>query len=329
MPPDGTAFAVVDLETTGFSAQRGGRAVEIAIVRLASDATVLEEWDTLLNPGRRAGASFVHGLSDDDLFHAPTMVEVAGDVAARLAGAVLVAHNWRFDFGFLTAELGRAHLHLPTLVRLCTLDLSQLLEPGVSIRRLGDCCRRYGIPCTEAHTALGDARANAGLLAAYRESARSRGVSKLEEIIEQALAFPKEKWVGFPAPSGRRFTRGEASGLLATHKGYLAQLVTRLRGDEASSPEDAGYLNLLDRALEDRQITPDEAEVLLAEAERWGLSASRVHAAHFAYLRSLVHCALADGVVTPAEHRELQMVARLLGVGEAALDAMLRTPPAP
>lgn len=326
MQPDGAAFAVLDLETTGFSPQRGGRVVEMAIVRLVSDGTVLDEWDTLLNPGRSAGASFVHGLSDDDLLHAPTITDVAGDVASRLAGTVLVAHNWRFDFGFLTAELGRAHLRPPTLVRLCTLDLFQLLEPGVAIRRLGDCCGRYGIPCDEAHTALGDARANARLLTAYREVARSRGLSKLEETIEQALAFPKEAWVGFPPAGGRRFTRGEASGLRETHKSYLARLVTRLPGDEASSLEEAGYLNLLDRALDDQQITSDEAEVLLAEAERWGLSASQVHAVHFAYLQSLVQCGLADGVVTPAERRELQMVARLLGIGEAALDAMLRTP---
>lgn len=323
-PREAAAFAVVDFETTGFSPKRGDRAIEIAIVSLSLDGAVLEEWDTLVNPDRRSGPSWIHGISTDDLLHAPRFNEIAGDVGMRLAGKVIVAHNWRFDLAFLTAEFERARHTVPTLIRLCTLDLTSILEPRASVRRLADCCQRYGVVAQDAHSALGDALATARLLGVYRSLARSRGISKLDEMIGQALAFPKEDWNGLPPASGRRLTRNEATAIRAAHQHYLARIVERLPGDEATSPEEAGYLNLLDRALQDRHISVDESEALLAEAERWSLSASRVHAVHFSYLRALVRAALADGVVSAAERRELEMATRMLGLGEPVLDSLLK-----
>jgi DNA polymerase-3 subunit epsilon len=57
-------FAVIDFETTGFSPARGDRAVEVGVVLLARDGVREGEWDTLLNPMRDVGASWVHGITD-------------------------------------------------------------------------------------------------------------------------------------------------------------------------------------------------------------------------------------------------------------------------
>jgi DNA polymerase-3 subunit epsilon len=320
------AFAVLDLETTGFSPRRGHRVIELAIVRLNRLLEVLDEYHTLVNPGRPAGAVCVHGLSEADLVTAPAFLDIAGDVAIRLRGTVIVGHNLRFDIDFLTAEFERFELKAPSLVSLCTLDLAFLLEPNAPVRKLEDCCRRAGITPAAHHDALEDARATARLLDAYRRLAQDRGITKAQELFDLAIAFPKEEWRDFPAPSGRRLSREDASAIRMAHQHYLARLVERLPGDEASSPAEAAYLHLIDKALEDRQLSPDETEALIAEAERLGLSVSQAHGCHHSYLRALVRSAQVDGVITEAERHELHTVATMLGVGAAALKALL--PPA-
>lgn len=73
----GMPFAVVDVETTGFEARCRDRIVEIAIVRLAPDGTVLGEWSSLVNPERGPGATSVHALRGEDLLGAPRFANIA------------------------------------------------------------------------------------------------------------------------------------------------------------------------------------------------------------------------------------------------------------
>ncbi len=65
------SFAVIDFETTGFSPGNGDRVIEIGFVLLGCDGFAEGEWDTLVNPMRDVGASWVHGITDDDVQQAP------------------------------------------------------------------------------------------------------------------------------------------------------------------------------------------------------------------------------------------------------------------
>jgi DNA polymerase III epsilon subunit-like protein len=96
-----TSFAVVDVETTGFSPLNGDRIVEVAVVRLHPDTT--EEYVTLVNPLRDVGPAHVHGLTTEDVAGAPMFQEIVGDLLEVLSGSVMVAHNIRFDRDFLAA----------------------------------------------------------------------------------------------------------------------------------------------------------------------------------------------------------------------------------
>lgn len=84
------------------------------------------------------------------------------------------------------------------------------------------------------------------------------------------------------------------------------------------------YAAVLDRVLEDRHVSDAEGDGLVEMADTWGLSGDQVQALHHAYLERLALAALADGVVTDAERRDLHVVARLLGRDTASLDAVLR-----
>jgi DNA polymerase III epsilon subunit-like protein len=97
LPLDAVQYAVVDVETTGFSPRLGDRVVEIALVRMTPDGTIEDEFATLVDPECDVGPTHVHGIRASDLVGAPRFADIVGDVAARTARSVLVANNPRFD----------------------------------------------------------------------------------------------------------------------------------------------------------------------------------------------------------------------------------------
>lgn len=312
-------FGVVDIETTGFSPLVGDRIVELGIVRVAGDGSEVDEYVTLVNPLRDVGPSHVHGITQEDVDRAPTFAEVLGDVLSRLEGVIFVGHNARYDRDFLAAELSAAGIFLPAIPSLCTLKLAFRLHPELRNHRLATCCEAASVHHEGPHTALEDARATAKLLTLYLSEAQAGGIATLKALGLDPEAFP-EAWPTFEA-SGRTAVRtpGERA---TTALPYLARLVAALtivQADEAVAP----YIDLLDRALEDRQVTAEEAAALQATASSWGLSREQVLSAHHSYLESLVVAAFADGRVTFTERQDLEAVALLLAVDSSVLEAML------
>ncbi|MGZ6583144.1 MAG: 3'-5' exonuclease [Solirubrobacteraceae bacterium] len=159
-------LAVIDVETTGLSPQ-DNRIEELAVVTTDSLGQVIDEWTSRIHPDGPVGATHIHGITDADVASAPKFHDIAGDLARHLAGAAFVAHNAPFDLAFLTAEFGRAGWDMPNVPSLCTLHASQEYLPMLDRRRLADCCYAVGIPLHGAHSALGDARAAAGLVSVY------------------------------------------------------------------------------------------------------------------------------------------------------------------
>ncbi|GAB3887017.1 hypothetical protein GCM10027612_25100 [Microbispora bryophytorum subsp. camponoti] len=86
------------------------------------------------------------------------------------------------------------------------------------------------------------------------------------------------------------------------------------------------YLALLDQVLLDHHISAAEADALVALASDLGLSREDLDRLHHDYLTALAEAALADGVVTVAERRELDLVAELLDLPSTAVDAALTRP---
>lgn len=318
-------FCVIDVETTGFSPRLGDRVIEVAAVRLLGDGTVLDEWSTLVNPERDIGATHIHGITAGEVLDAPQFGQVAGDLLERLDGAVFVAHNLRFDWGFIAAEFERAGHTLPSWPGLCTMALGSRVQPNVPSRKLSACCGQFGITIPQAHAALDDAVAAGNLLARYLHLARSHGLTSLAELGCSPLTWPAT----FPAlpASGLRHARGHDKVLLQEQASYLATLVGQLDGAEATEPELTGYLDLLDRALEDRRLTATEAGALQETAREWGLDAGAVRRAHDSYFAALAAAALADEVLTPTEQEDLDAVASLLGLDPAAVETALRSAP--
>ncbi len=200
-------FAVVDVETTGFSPGRDDRIVEIAIVRLDAEGQVTGEFATLVKPDRDVGPTHVHGIEDADVAAAPRFADIAGDVARRLAGAVFTAHNVGFDLRFVAAEYERLGHRFPALPTLCTMSVARQLDGTLDSYNLDSCCARFGIRRPEAHSALHDARAAARLLQMllHRPDVTSRDAMSIFRRMEPPPGL--DAWPTIQA-SGRALPRG-------------------------------------------------------------------------------------------------------------------------
>ena len=114
-------FAVVDVETTGMRSRMDDRITEIAVVTVAAGRVELA-FDSLINPDRfiPTRITSVTGITNEMVASAPRFVEVSDAVLAALSGRIFVAHNMRFDWNFVDAELRRARDLVLTGPRLCT-----------------------------------------------------------------------------------------------------------------------------------------------------------------------------------------------------------------
>ncbi len=153
---------VFDTETTGLNPHDGHRLVEFAGIELISRMPTGRTLHFHLNPERPmpSEAEMVHGLNDAFLADKPLFAEQAPAMLAFMGDAMLVAHNARFDFGFLNAELARAGLPpLDDARMIDTLDLARKRFPGAK-HSLDALCTRFGIDRSArvVHGALIDAQ---------------------------------------------------------------------------------------------------------------------------------------------------------------------------
>jgi len=299
-------FVVVDCETTGLHPSTHHRIVELAMVTLDEDGSELDRWATLIRPGRDLGATEIHGIRARELSDAPSFDEILGEVTSRLAGRVMVAHNVRFDRAFLEAELERCGLDVAPLPTLCTMTLASRLGVGGARRKLDDCRASLGIDTQNAHHALDDCEAAAAILAHYL----SRHGSGVRSLIEGSPR-PSQSWPPRDSPADAK-PRSLSEG---PRPSPLANLMAQSELVEEGAGEDVvAYLEILDRAIEDRKLDREECEELVATAGLLGLGKLQLDQIHRDYLGRLLDLAWRDGEVTDREREDLALVAAALGV---------------
>jgi len=306
-------IAVIDVETTGLFPFRHDRVVEVAAVIISTNGHIEREFVSLVNPSRDIGPSSIHGLTSEDILYAPHFAEIAAPLLSAMDGTVaLAAHNVRFDRQFLESEFSRLKCPLPDCFSICTM---QLAGGG----KLADCCQDYAIQLEgEAHHALADARAAARLLISLL-SDHPRAIQGLRQLMPI-------QWPTVQIPGKQPVTRDDARRRQAEPPTFLHRLLGRMQDHSLpSATKDAvmAYRALLDRALEDRHVDESEADALLETGVRWGLSKDQVKHAHLDYLNELALAAVADGIITDTERRDLKLVSRLLGQEECDLDKIL------
>jgi len=151
-----TKLAFVDIETTG-GRTSWDRIIEIGIVRVENDQ-VIDTYSTLINPHGHLPSEITSltGITANDIANAPSFREVAAEIITRLKDYTFVAHNVRFDYGFIKAEFARLGASF-TSKHFCTVRLSRALYPTERRHNLDSIIERFDLTCENRHRALDDA----------------------------------------------------------------------------------------------------------------------------------------------------------------------------
>jgi len=283
-------FAVVDTETTGL--YKSDRVVEIAIVLLDDQGAVLDEWDTLLDPGRDVGPVDIHGVSATMVSAAPEFEDVRWAIAERLHDSVLVAHNLQFDQRMLDSEFDRSDGSWQPGAGVCTLHAVG--------GKLVKACAEHRIEIEHEHRALSDARATAQLFA--------KTVLRSDlQVLAAAVEAGKKK---VPRTVRREAFPERQSGIARQES--IARWTFDI--DHRRYPRnEIGYIDLLDRALDDLWISAEEMVELGTLAQLAGIAPARLPDLHELYVSDLYTAAIRDGIITDDEFRQLDAVSQVLG----------------
>ena len=187
-------FVVVDLETTGGAAD--SEITEVGAVKVRG-GRVLGEFQTLVRPsgGIPAMIQVLTGITNQMVASAPTASDVLPSFAEFAADAVIVAHNARFDTGFLRRgyeELG-LQWPRPTVVDTVALARCALLRDEVPNCKLATLARHFRASTEPNHRALSDARATVDVLHGLLERVGNLGVHTLEDLTEFALQVSPDR----------------------------------------------------------------------------------------------------------------------------------------
>jgi DNA polymerase III epsilon subunit family exonuclease len=205
LPLESATYVVVDLETTGLR-PGSSRICEIGAVRVRG-FELEEEFQTLVNPGEPLGAliSALTGLADAQLRRAPPIEVAMRRFLAFTDDAVLVAHNARFDLGFLDRETQRLTGSRISSPVVDTVGLARkLLASRIARANLSALAYFFGTDVRPCHRALPDAQATAEILVGLLGLAQERGAQTVADLAELAATRPRRVYgkrsLAFGAP---------------------------------------------------------------------------------------------------------------------------------
>jgi DNA polymerase-3 subunit epsilon len=235
-------LAIVDVETTGHAATYG-RIIEIAVIRV-EEGNVKRTFQSLINPERFIPAFIeqLTGITNRDLEAAPLFEEAARDILGLLDGALLVAHNARFDYGFIKHEFQRLGWTYNARC-LCTLKLSRRLFPQHRHHDLSSIIRRHGIAIGGRHRAMSDARATYEFLKIVEATHEAASLEKTVSALLKTSTIPShldpQVLDNLPASCGVYLLRGKEGELLYVGKSVNVKerVKSHFANDHTSSRE--------------------------------------------------------------------------------------------
>ena len=174
-------YAIVDIETTG----GGGtsRITEIAVFRHDGEK-IVDVFHSLVNPEMYIPPFITRltGIDNAMVQDSPTFYDIQDSVRALTKDAWFVAHNAKFDYGFIKREFGAMEEYFERDL-LCTVQLSRKIFPGFKSYSLGNLCDSLQISLENRHRAHGDAAATVKLFELLLKN-------DLQKLIPKDLYFP-------------------------------------------------------------------------------------------------------------------------------------------
>lgn len=312
-------YTIIDLETTGFSPNRGHKIIEVAAIKLDHSINIVDQYSTLINPQRDISNSDIHGITATHVKNAPTLSEVKGFLKFFLNDTILIAHNAPFDKRFIESEVLDKKNEITAL---CTIQLSRMVENSIPSRNLTALCNFYDIEYPSEHEALSDALATTRLFKKLRrefikcygnddfEKVFSVNSTKIQDVSENTKRL--------------KFTRHDASIDSKRKKTKIRQFLDRVPIESITEKNTSKvYLDLLHKILSDRLITDDEIAELEEVVKDLDLAKEEIVELHNHYLIELINVYLIDNIISDFELEDLLNVSKLLGFDKEQLDTLI------
>ncbi len=179
-------LSFVDVETTGTSPSRD-RIIDIGIVRV-ENGIITDTLNSLVDPQDHIPPEItrITGITTELLYNAPTFRSLKDKVDELLKDSVIVAHNSRFDTGFLKSEYARLGVNI-NLKQICTVKLSRIMYPRFRHHNLDSIVERFDLHCEPRHRAYPDAKVLWDFFQILMKHEKS---DKFEEAIKTLLKRP-------------------------------------------------------------------------------------------------------------------------------------------
>lgn len=184
-------YSIIDIETTGID-YKNDKIIEIAVL-IYRDKHIINRFHTLVHPERTVPSNItrITGINDEMLQEAPKFYEIARKVAEITENCIFVAHNVRFDYGFIKREFEELGFTF-TRNKMCTVKLSRMYFPEIRSHSLGSLIKYHNIKIVDRHRALDDALATVELfqLIEERMAVRANPLKFIKENLK-ASKLPK------------------------------------------------------------------------------------------------------------------------------------------
>ncbi|WP_276352464.1 PolC-type DNA polymerase III [Cohnella caldifontis] len=177
-------YVVFDIETTGLSVT-ANKIIELAGVKM-QDGKEIGRFATFVNPHEPIPYNIqqLTNITDDMVADAPELEPKLREFLEFAGDAVLVAHNARFDIGFIQEACKRNGLPPVANPVLDTLELARFLHPTMKNHRLNTLADLYKVSLENHHRAIDDTVALGGVLFGLIKDAVTRGVTELHRLNE-------------------------------------------------------------------------------------------------------------------------------------------------
>ncbi len=178
-------LAFVDIETTGGHVDRD-RITEVGVLTIQDGQS--SSWSQLINPEINIPFNIqrLTGITPQMVVHQPRFDDIAPEILMQLKDKIFIAHNARFDYGFIKASFKRMGIDFRAKV-ICTVKLSRLLFPDQARHNLDTLIAVHGLEVSARHRALGDAEL---LVQFWQKCITHFGAQKLHSAVKELLQTP-------------------------------------------------------------------------------------------------------------------------------------------
>ncbi|WCF11146.1 PolC-type DNA polymerase III [Paenibacillus thiaminolyticus] len=176
-------YVVFDIETTGLSVTNT-KMTEIAGVKM-QDGQEIERYATFVNPHEPIPYHIqqLTNITDEMVKDAPDIDQVLREFTEFVGDAVLVAHNARFDMGYVQYNLKKLGMPEMTNPVIDTLELARLIHPTLKNHRLNTLADKYKVSLENHHRAIDDTIALFGILNGLLKDAQAiYGIEMLDRL---------------------------------------------------------------------------------------------------------------------------------------------------